>query len=66
MLRKSPNPVPRAILCSDPGGYSHIVWVGVCRWVRESPTLYKSKFCKFCDPIPEYPFNLLLLTFLSA
>ena len=22
------------------GGYSHIVWVGVCCWVRESPTLY--------------------------
>ena len=22
------------------GGYSHIVWVGVCRWVRESPTLH--------------------------
>ena len=22
------------------GGYCHIVWVGVCRWVRESPTLY--------------------------
>ena len=22
------------------GGYSHIVWVGMCRWVRESPTLY--------------------------
>ena len=21
-------------------GYSHIVWVGVCRWVRESPTVY--------------------------
>ena len=21
-------------------GYFHIVWVGVCRWVRESPTLY--------------------------
>ena len=21
-------------------GYSHIVWVGACRWVRESPTLY--------------------------
>ena len=21
------------------GGYSYIVWVGVCRWVRESPTL---------------------------
>ena len=21
-------------------GYSHIVWVEVCRWVRESPTLY--------------------------
>ena len=22
------------------GGYSYIVWVGVCCWVRESPTLY--------------------------
>ena len=30
----------------------YIVWVGVCRWVRESPTLYLTKFCKFCDPIP--------------
>ena len=34
------------------GGYSHIIWVGVCCWVCESPTLYQSKFCKFCDPIP--------------
>ena len=32
------------------GGYYHIVWMGVCRWVRESPTLYQTKFCKFCDP----------------
>ena len=24
----------------DPGGYSHIVWVGVCSWGPESPTLY--------------------------
>ena len=22
------------------GGYYHIVWVGVCRWVCQSPTLY--------------------------
>ena len=22
------------------GGYSHIVWVGGCRWVCKSPTLY--------------------------
>ena len=38
------------------GGYSQIDWVEVCHWLRESPTLYKSKFCKFCDPIvvPEY------------
>ena len=35
------------------GGYSHISWMGLCRWVRESPTLYQTKFCKFCDPIPE-------------
>ena len=35
------------------GGYSHIVWVGVCRWVRESPTLYYTKYCKFCDLIPD-------------
>ena len=32
------------------GGYSNIVWVGVWRWVRESPTLYQTKFC---DSIPE-------------
>ena len=46
--------------------------MGVCCWVRESPTLYQSKFCLFCDPILEYKrsivldFNLLLLQFLSA
>ena len=22
------------------GGYTHIVWMGVCCWVRKSPTLY--------------------------
>ena len=22
------------------GGYYHIVWVGVCRWVCQSPTLH--------------------------
>ena len=26
--------------CMPAGGYSHIVWVGVCHWVCESPTLY--------------------------
>ena len=26
---------------------------GTCRWVRESPTLYQTKFCKFCDPVPD-------------
>ena len=26
---------------------------GVCRWIRERPTLYQSKFCTFCDPIPD-------------
>ena len=30
------------------GGYSHIVFLGGgCRWVRDSPTLYQTKFCKF-------------------
>ena len=24
-------------------GDSHIVWVGVCCWVRESPTIYQTK-----------------------
>ena len=35
------------------GGYSHIVLVGVCRGVGESPTLYQTKLCKFCNPIPD-------------
>ena len=31
----------KLVACLRPGGgYSHIVWVGVCHWVRESPTLY--------------------------
>ena len=25
------------------GWYSHIVWVGVCRWVRENPALYSDQ-----------------------
>ena len=45
-------------LCISPwgGGGGELLpysfWKGVCRWVRESATLYQTKFCKFCDRIP--------------
>ena len=38
-INKGKN-VAKEYLVVFPGGYSHIVWVGVCRWIRESPTLY--------------------------
>ena len=42
------------------GGYSHIVWVCVpAGFAKVLPFTSKSKFCKFGDAIPEYPFNLL-------
>ena len=52
--------------------YSHIVLVGVCHWVCKSPTLYNTKFYKFCDHIPDYKcsivhdFNLLQTHTLSV
>ena len=36
--------------------------LGVCRQrcVRESPTLYKTKFSKFCDPLPDQKCSIIL------
>ena len=32
------------------GRYSHIVWVGVCRWIRESPTLLLDQILQIVWP----------------
>ena len=46
-LLHAARPIPECALIALGGGYSHIVLGGVCRWVRESPTLYQIKMLNY-------------------